>query len=501
MQDVGAGWLMTSLAPSPLMVALVQGATTLPVVFLAVPAGVAADIVDRRRLLLTALTWMMVCATCLATMTYLDVTTAETLLLFTFLLGLGTAMMMPAWAAIIPDLVPKHDLQAAVALNSMGMNISRAIGPAIAGAIVAASGPWLVFSLNAASFVAVIGVLFRWNPPKKESALKAERFMGALFTGFGFVRHSPDFQAVLIRGAAFFAFASAPWAFLPLIARQELDGGSVVYGVLLACIGIGAVTGAFLLPKFQSYLTKDRQVAGATVLYAGAALVLAYVRNISVLAVSMVFLGSAWIAVMSSLQVSAQSVLPNWVRARGLSVFMMVFMAGMAGGSVLWGKLATIIGISLTLTVAALAALVGILVTWKFHLAGIERLDLTPSMHWPIPLIENVDQDRGPVLVTVHYQIVPDKIAEFLEAMAEMRRIRQRDGAFFWEVFRDMEDPTQLTEHFMVESWTEHLRQHERITKADLKIEQKVRAFHALPDPPRVTHFLAERHPDRKIKI
>jgi predicted MFS family arabinose efflux permease/quinol monooxygenase YgiN len=405
-------------------------------------------------------------------------------------------MMMPAWAAIIPDLVPKADLPAAVALNSMGMNISRAIGPAVAGAIVAASGPWVVFTLNAASFLAVMGVLLRWKPPERQSTLKAERFIGAFFTGFGFARHSPDFQAVLLRGAAFFAFASAPWAFLPLIARQELGGGPEIYGVLLACIGVGAVTGAFLLPKLQPRITKDIQVAGATVLYAGAGLVLAHVRDVALLGLSMFILGIAWIAVMSSLQVSAQTALPGWVRARGLAIFMMVFMGGMAGGSMLWGQLATSFGIPMALTVASVAALVGIALTWKFHLTGLD-VDLTPSMHWPTPLVENVDQGRGPVMITVQYGINPEKVNEFLRALSEMRRIRRRDGAIFWEVFRDIKDPSRIIESFMVESWEEHLRQHERITKADVEIEQKVRAFHTLPEPPVVSHLIAEKLADR----
>ena len=252
MQDVGVGWLMTTLAPAPIMVALVQTATTLPVVLLVLPAGALADIVDRRRYLIAVQVWMLVVSATLGALTFAGITGPWLLLAFTFALGLGTALMMPAWAAITPELVPKADLQAAIALNSVGVNLSRAVGPAIAGVIVSAVGSWAVFMLNALSYVGVLAVLVWWKPEERVQKLPVEHFAGAFRAGLRYAWHAPALKAVLVRSAAFFIFAAATWALFPLIVRQELGRGAEIYGALLACIGVGAVSGALFLPKLRS---------------------------------------------------------------------------------------------------------------------------------------------------------------------------------------------------------------------------------------------------------
>jgi len=499
MQDVGAGWLMTSLSSSPSLVALVEAADSLPVMLLALPAGAIADIVDRRRLLIATQVYLMVIAAALGILTWLNVMTPWMLLGFTFALGVGTAMVMPAWAAIVPELVPPEDLPSAVALNSIAINVSRTIGPAIAGVLVAAVGAWLVFILNALSYIGILAVLVRWRRERRKSSLPAERFVSAIRVGLRFVTHTRALQIVLIRGSAFFVFASATWSLFPLIVRRELGMGPEIYGLLLTCIGIGAVGGALLLPRARARFSRDALVAGASALYAVAALMLGHVQNLPLLAVAMLATGVAWISILSALQVAAQMTLPAWVRARGLAAFVMVFMGGMALGSILWGQVAARVGIPATLTIAALGMAGAIGLTWRFKLGRHEVLDFTPSSHWPAPVLAELPEpDRGPVLVTIEYRVQPDKRTEFIAAMQSVREMRRRNGAYFWELFHDSADPSRFNECFMDESWVEHLRQHERVSVADREIQQRAKAFMVEGTATKSSHWLADRQPVAK---
>jgi MFS family permease/quinol monooxygenase YgiN len=494
MQDVGAGWLMTSLSSSPSMVALVEAADSFPLMLLALPAGALADIVDRRRLLIAIQIYLLIVAGALGILTWLEMTTAWSLLGFTFALGVGAAMMMPAWAAIVPDLVPAEEMPSAIALNSIAINVSRAIGPAIAGILVAAVGAWLVFVLNALSYVGILAVLLRWRREHHKSTLPAERFLSAIRVGMRFVMHTHALQVVLIRGGGFFVFASATWSLFPLIVRRELGRGPEVYGLLLACIGVGAVAGAMLLPRVRAKVSRDVLVAGASALYALATLALAHLQNVGLLAVTMLATGVAWISILSALQVSAQLTLPAWVRARGLAAFVVVFMTGMALGSILWGQVATRTGIPAALTTAALGTLLAIRLTWSFKLGRHQVLDFRPSMDWPVPLLaETPEPDSGPVMVTIEYRVQPDKRAEFVTAMQAVREMRRRNGAYFWELFHDSADPSRYIECFMDESWLEHLRQHERVSVADRAIQQHAKQFLVEGASTQSSHWLADR--------
>jgi len=496
MQDVGSGWLMTSLSSSPALVALVEAADSIPVMLLALPAGALADIVDRRRLLIAIQIYLLIVAGALGVFTLLGLTTIWLLLGFTFALGVGAAMMMPAWSAIVPDLVRPDELSSAVALNSVAINASRAIGPAIAGLIVAAVGPWLVFVLNALSYFGILAVLVRWKREHHKSALPAERFFSAVRVGMRFVMHTRALQAVLVRGIAFFVFASATWSLFPLIVRRELGRGPEIYGLLLTCIGVGAVGGALLLPRVRARVSRDVLVAGATALYAVAALALAHVQNIGLLAIAMLATGVAWISILSALQVAAQMTLPPWVRARGLAAFVVVFMGGMALGSILWGQVATRIGIPATLTVAAAGMLVAIALTLGFRLGHHEVLNFTPTMDWAPPLLaETPEPDSGPVLVTIAYRIRPDKRAEFVAAMQEVGEMRRRNGAYFWQLFHDTGHPARFIECFMDESWLEHLRQHERVSVADREIQRHAKQYLVEGETTTSSHWLAEPGP------
>jgi predicted MFS family arabinose efflux permease/quinol monooxygenase YgiN len=496
MQDVGESWLMTSLTPSPVLVALVETAGSLPVVLVALPAGALADVVDRRRLLLVMQMWMCVIAVAMGLLALMGLMTPSRLLLSTFLLGVGAAMSNPVWQAITPELVPSSDLPAAIALSSVGINIARAIGPALGGFIVAAAGPWAVFFLNAASFIAVVVVIYRWQPAPRKSLLPPEDIIGAIRAGTRYLRHSPELQTVLVRSGVFVLCASALWALLAQQARRGLGLGSFGYGLLLGCIGIGAVIGAWLLPRARERLSMNDLVAAATIVFALATISLAYVRSFGLLAIALAVGGVAWIAVLSSLNVSAQTVTPSWVRARVMAVYLLVFMGGLAAGSAVWGFVAARVGVSAALLLAAVGLLIGLVASWRYRLVAEENLSLTPSMHWPEPIVLIDPQlEEGPAVTYVEYRIDPKSADDFLEAMKEMRRIRQRDGAIRWNLLRDAADPQRYIETFVTESWGEHLRQHERVTAEDREAEQRAQAFHLGSESPRVTHLIAEQLP------
>ena len=316
MQDVGAGWLMTSLSTSPLMVALVQAATSFPVMLLALPAGALGDIVDRRRVLLVTQSWMLLAAAGLGGLTLSGMATAPLLLGLTLMLGIGSAFTMPAWSAMIPELVGRKELHAAITLNGLAMNVSRAIGPALAGYIMALTSPGAVFLLNAASFVGVIAVLFRWKSPAKTSELPADRLFGAMRNGLRYVRHSRPIKAVMIRAGSCFFFASANWALLPVLVRHELRGGPGDYGMVLGAVGLGAVGSVFILPWLRRRMSADVLEKSGATLYAATLALMAVVPSLPWLLAIALFAGMAWLGVMASIQAVAQMALPAWVRAR-----------------------------------------------------------------------------------------------------------------------------------------------------------------------------------------
>jgi MFS family permease len=496
MQDVGESWLMTSLTLSPLLVALVETAGSLPVVLAALPAGALADIVDRRRLLLFMQAWMGIVAVAMGAVAMMGLMTPGRLLSLTFLLGIGSAVSNPAWQAIVPELVPSSDLPAALSLSGVAVNIARAIGPAVGGLIVAASGPGAVFLLNAGSFLAVFFVVYRWQPAPRPSKLPPEEIISAMRAGTRYLRHSPELQTVMMRCGAFIVCASALWAMLPQQARRGLGLSSFAYGGLLGCLGLGAITGAWLLPKIRERFAINKLVAAGTTLFAVAAIALAYVHSFALLALALVIGGVAWISVLSALNISAQTATPSWVRARVMAIYLLVFTGGLAGGSALWGFIAARIGISNALSLSAVGLVIGLPLTWRYRLVGMKSLSLAPSLHWPEPVVMiDTNTDEGPAITSIEYKIDPKTAEEFLQAMKEMKRIRLRDGAIRWNLLRDSADPKRYLEVFVTESWGEHLRQHERITAEDRKAEARALAFHVGARPPRITHFIAEELP------
>jgi MFS family permease len=496
MQSAAAGWLMTDLDPHPFTVSLVQVAASLPMFVFAIPAGALADIVDRRRLMILVQIVVTVFGFAFAFFVRLGQVTPDFLLAFMFVATTAAAVIMPAWQSIVPQLVSQQLLQPAIALNSAGVNVSRAVGPALAGIIIAAWGMDAPFWLNALSNIAVIAALLWWRPPNVDVVrnLPSERFLLAIGTGLRYARYNVHLRATQIRAFGFYLFASSYWALLPLIARDQIASGPKLYGILLGAIGLGAIGGAFALPYLKRRFGPDRAVALGTLGTVIALLLFAFAKRSGVALAASALAGVSWIAVLATLNVSAQLALPGWVRGRGLSIFSTVMFGSLTLGSTIWGKVATLAGLPGALTIAALGALITIPLLWRWKLQAGANLDLTPSMHWPEPVVvlDNIESDRGPVLVTVEYQIRPEGRDGFLKAMRELEGERRRDGAFAWNIFEDIAQKGRFVETFMLDSWLEHLRQHERVTDADRNLQESAGRFQ-INGVPKVTHLIAAR--------
>jgi predicted MFS family arabinose efflux permease len=491
MRDVASSWMVTELSASPAAVSLIQTAATLPIFLLAIPAGVLSDILDRRRFLIAV---QLLLAAVSGTLLYLAKTntlTVEYLVALTFVGGIGAALMGPTWQSIVPELVPRKDLKNAVALNSLGVNVARAIGPALGGVLLASFGASVAYGADVLSYVFVIAALLWWRRPPAVDTGLSEQFFGAFRAGLRYARASRELHVVLLRAAVFFLFASAVWALLPLVSRRMLGGTAGFYGVMLGAVGAGAILGALLLPKLRERLNADGLVLTASLLSAGVMGLLSLAPPQWAAVLLMLALGSGWIISLTTFNGVAQAVLPNWVRGRGLAIYLMVFNGAMAAGSLCWGLVAQEIGIPTTLLIGG-AGLV--LVAFIFDRVKLPtgEADLQPSNHWPEPMLTTPPaHDRGPVLVQIEYNVAKKDIAPFLYAMRHLEQERRRDGAYAWGVAEHTGLSGLVVEWFMVESWAEHLRQHQRVSKADADLQGDVLRYHTGPDKPVVHHYLA----------
>ncbi len=463
MQSVGSAWLMGDLGASSFMIALVPTASMLPVLLVGIPGGALADIFDRRRLLIGGQLWMLICAAALAAMSFAHVVTPNGLLALTFGLGTGSALSFPAFQAIQPDLVPQHEFRQAFALSSLTFNVGRAIGPAIGGFVVAIGGPGWVFLINAVSFLAIVGVLVWWRQPTTVSSAPAETLSGAMRAGLRYAVHSPALRGILNRTALFCLPAAALQALLPIIARSRLHLSSGGYGVLLGCFGTGAAFAAVVRPRLDHRFDHDQLVFGSTLGIAAAIVVEGTSRIPLVTGLAMLLGGLAWATALTSTGVASFSALPEWVRARGMGLYMLVLSGAVALGSAGWGVLA-----NANLTDAHLVAAAGLVLSLasarRWHLGTVTGLDLrlVPTDDPTVAMMPHPTD--GPVLVTVAYEVPGDDVQAFAEAMRLVERHRRRTGAFRWGLFRDLANPHQFIETFVVESWGEHLRQHRRTT-------------------------------------
>ncbi len=491
-QDAAAAWLMAGLSGSPLMVSALQAAGALPIFLLALPGGALADVVDRRRLMIGAQCCMLLAALGLAVAATAGRVSPWLLLAATFALSAGSALYMPAAQASVGEMLPHEELPRGIVLGGLSLNVARALGPLLGGLLVARAGAWAAFLLNTVSFAGLLLFLVKWRHVPRSRDLPAERFIGAITGAVRYTRHAPALKTALARGALFAVCASALWSLLPLLARRELGLGAVGYGAFMGCVGVGALAGAALLPGLRQRLGVDRLIAGMSVLLAGVALALGHVRHVPLLAVVLAAAGLAWLAVFSSLSIAAGSAAPGWIKGRGLAVYLVVFQGSAFASSLLSGAAASRSGIAAALTGAPTVLALRALAFIPLPLARGEQLDLTPSGTRPPPQVAGeVELDRGPVLVTLEYDIAPEDAEPFTRAMEAVRLQRYRDGAFTWGLFEDVAQPGRFVEFFLVDSWVEHLRQHGRVTVSDLDDEERARRFHRGNEPPRVSHLVA----------
>ena len=500
MYSAACGWLMTSLNPAPLTVSLVQVASSVPMFLFAIPAGAIVDIVDKRRFLIVGETCNTAIACVFAALVWFDLVTPGRLLVFSFLVAAANAFTAPAWQAVVSLLVPKSDLPRAVAANSAGVNVSRAVGPALAGALLGVFGVAAPFFINAVSNLGVNGALLWWREPRRaRSALPPEHLQSAILTGLRHVRYNTALIATLIRAAGFFLFASAYWALLPLVARSQIGGDATLYGVLLGAIGVSAVGGAFALPWLNDRLGPDRLAAAGALGTAAATALFGLAHNPATALAASLIAGVSWIAALSSLNVSAQVALPEWVRGRGLAIYVTVMFGALSIGSAVWGQAAESLGLGPAHFLAAAGGAIAIplLRCWKLQMA--KGLDLSPAMHWPAPVTTgDFSVNRGPVLVTVTYHIDPKTREPFLEALEKVGRERRRDGAYAWRVYEDPSEKGCFVETFLSDSWLAHLREHERVTNADRVREAAARRFQ-IGEGPQTKHLVAA-HSRRRPK-
>lgn len=492
-QAVGAGWMMTTITDSHSMVALVQGATTLPIMLFSLAAGALADNFDRRRIMLVAQLLMMAASVALAVFALQGWLTPALLLAFTFVIGCGTALHNPSWQASMGDLVPREDLPAAVTLNSMGFNLMRSVGPAVGGIIVATAGAATAFLINAVSYVALIAALTRWSPAKPDNKLPREHFGSAVAAGLRYIAMSPNLITVMFRGLLFGLSSIAILALLPTVAGELLQGGALTYGSLLGCFGIGAIAGGSINGRIRETLSNETIVRLACLGFAASCVLLALSRQAWLSYLLLLPAGACWVLALSLFNVTVQLSTPRWVVGRALSLYQTATFGGMAGGSWLWGAVADAEGPSRALVGAGVVLVLTALVGLRYRLPEFSALNLDPLNTFREPeLMLDLKARSGPIMIMVDFSIAQEDVPAFLAAMADRRRIRLRDGAKQWVLLRDLENPDVWTESYHVPTWVEYVRHNQRRTQADAEVTQRLMKLHRGPGAPRV-HRMIER--------
>lgn len=491
MNDTAAVWTMATLTGSATMVSLMQAMATLPIFLFALPAGALADLVNRRQLILCAQVGALLTAAGMAALAWCGILNQSSLLLATFLLGVAAAFTTPAWQALIPEVVGQSQLAPAIALSGVGYNIARVLGPLVGGLLLASLGPAPVFALNALSFVAVIIVMCTGTYVATPRSAQREQMLGAMAAAIRYVSHAAPMRSVLARGGVHIFAAVAPVVLLPILVHSR-NWDASVFGVMMGCYGGGAIiTAIFILPKLRARFSFDQVLFGAGLASAAATAVVALVPGMFFMGAVLVLAGAAWMTGLNTFSIASQNAFPNWVRARSSAIYLVVMQGASALGAIVWGQLTAHYSAPIALAIAAGGLVFSAILSRMMPISHVENLDLSPSNHWHDHALANEPApDDGPILVTIEYRIDPAEAVAFRAAMFHLRETRLRDGAFRCSVFVDLDDATLYRETFLVGSWAEHLRQHERATVEDHRIEQAVMAFHRRLEPPVVRHFL-----------
>ena len=492
-QNVGASWMMTSIAASPDMVALVSASTTLPVMLFSLAAGAIADNYDRRRIMLIAQGFMFLVSILLALFAWMGWITPWSLLAFTFLLGCGTALNNPAWQSSVGDMVPRKDVPAAVTLNSVAFNIARSVGPAVGGAIVAAVGAFGAFAVNALSYIGLLAVLARWKPPRTERMLPRETLGIAMGAGLRYVGMSPNIRSVILRAFAYGFGGIVTLALLPLVARDLVRGGPLTFGILLGAFGVGAVAGAFISARLRRRFTTEVLVRLTFCANAAGVGLMAVSSTLWLTLPALFVCGACWVLTLSTFNSTVQLSAPRWVVGRALALYQMGAFGGMAFGSWIWGRATVTYGTEQALLISCVALLVGASIGLRYRLPPLTELNLDPLSRWRAPQVAvGIEPRSGPIFVTIEFLIREEDVVAFLAVMAERRRIRRRDGARHWALLRDLTNPEHWIERYDSPTWVEYIRSNQRVTQADAEIGERLRALHKGPSPP-VVHRMIER--------
>ena len=491
MNDVAAAWMMTSLTTTPIWVALVATASTLPVFLLGLPSGALADILDRKKFFLATQLWVALVAVALSATVFMGVITPAILLALTFANGIGLALRWPVYAAIVPELVPRDKLPAALALNGIAMNASRIVGPLIAGALIASLGSAYVFLLNAVLSLLAAFAISRWRRTAQPAPLGPEKLLSAMRVGLQFAGQSSHLKGILVQISLFFFHSTALLALLPLVARGLEGGGAGTYTLLLAAMGSGAIAAALYMPRLRQLWSRDGLVARGALVQSASMLVVAWSPNAWIAVPAMFALGTAWITTANALSVSLQMGLPDWVRARCMSMYQMAIMGSSAFGAATWGQVATVSTVKISVCVGAVTGLVTMWLAihrMKDHRA---EEDMTPSDSFRVPVAAS-PPDSGHVMTSIEYFIDPARADEFRALMQQSRSSRLRHGALEWELLRDVSTPGRFVEQIIDASWTEHLRRFERVTASDALLRDRKLAFHIGESPVVITRAVIE---------
>ena len=504
MHDASASWLMTIQTQSPFLVSLIPAVSSLSIAIFILVGGALSDIFNRKLLFLVVQSWMMIVSGVMGIVTLMDTMTPSLLLIFTFTLGIGLALNMPLVIIISIEMTSLQERQATLTLSSITVNIGRAAGPMLGGIIIASfGGPGVVFLINALTFALMFYVVYKWKRTNTKSDLPPEHVIEAIRTGIRYVIHSRQSQSMFVRASSFIIFGSVIFAILPVLVREDLGLGSVSFGILLGLLGVGAIIGGtIILPLIRRKISYESIVIGSTILLASVLVILGFVRDFNILSIAMLLGGIGWILIISTLHFSMSISVPKWVGPRGLAFYLLLFQTSTTIGSIVWGLVTSYLGIHYAFLLAAIGMIMGLITGLKYKLTADLDIENEPSKHWPSPqVILEPSRESLHVLIEIEYNINPPNLQEFITAIKELSVIRKRDGALRWGLYRDIGDPSVFIETFFVNSWIEHLRQHERITIEDKKIQDKVNSFNKEGNPPMVSHLIAVDLSKRKNRV